>query len=137
MEGKIEVGSIKLWLDENVIYCKITNDFNENDINEYADEILFEIISIASKGEFMPLLIDIRDVNFYTSFKLFKLLSKSSHLKDSVLSKTFLVESCVLKVILVLQSYIINPIGPDAIFSNCGSSINFCKKKYTMFNSLD
>ncbi|MDD7886963.1 hypothetical protein [Flavivirga sp. 57AJ16] len=136
MEGKIEVGCIRLWLQDSVIYCKIVNGFYENEMEHNTGKALHDIISIVSKGKYLPLLIDLRGLNFITSIKLFRFLSSSSYIKVSVLSKTFLVDSFALKILLIIQSYAISPIAPDTIFSHCGLSINYCKKKYTMFNSL-
>ena len=137
MKKGMLIDDLSFWEDNNIIYCKINSDFKANSIDESIEEIFYKAISILSRGKYMPVLIDMRLLNFSNSIKLFKFLTSNKDIKELVLSKTFLVDSYVLKLILVVYSFIYNPIIPDTIFKNIELAIKKCHKNNLVFNALN
>lgn len=136
MKNKNLVNDIKFWVDQNIIHCSIPNGFEEHSLEEDIEALFFNAISTLSKDRYMPILIDIQAVNFLLSVKLFKFLSNNALLNTAVLSKTFLVNSFVLKVFLSLYNFSNDPIVPNAIFNNDSAAITYCDHKIMVFNAL-
>lgn len=136
MKNKNLVNDIKFWVDQNVIHCSIPNGFEEHSLEEDVEALFFNAISTLSKDRCMPILIDIQAVNFSLSVKLFKFISSNPLINTVVLSKTFLVNSFVLKVFLWLYNFSNTPIVPNAIF-NCDSAVmRYGSNKRMVFNAV-
>ena len=108
MDDKL-IENFKFWVDQEVIYCQILNDLTDlDDDNKIKDieHIFLNKIFMLSKDVHMPILIDLKELNFSNAIKVFKFLSKNTLIKSLVLSKTFLVDSYKLKILLNIQSFI-------------------------------
>ncbi|MFQ3238094.1 MAG: hypothetical protein ACI9NI_000369 [Olleya marilimosa] len=134
------IENFKFWVDQEVIYCQILNDLTDlDDDNKIKDieHIFLNKIFMLSKDVHMPILIDLKELNFSNAIKVFKFLSKNTLIKSLVLSKTFLVNSYKLKILLNIQSFICNPALPDVIFKCNKSAIQYCIDDNRTYNSLN
>ncbi|WAC02316.1 hypothetical protein N7U66_00720 [Lacinutrix neustonica] len=130
------VNDIKFWVDQNVIHCSIPSGFEANSLEMDLEAVFFNAISTLSNGKYLPLLIDMEAIEFSLSIKLFKFLSKNSLIKTVVLSKTFLVNSLILKAFLSLHNFTYDPVVPNTIFNDFSSAIKCCNKNVMVFNAL-
>jgi hypothetical protein len=136
MKNEITIDNVNFWVDENIIFCRIGSDFDEfNKWNEI-DDIFQYAISILSNGKYLPILIDLRETNYSLSIKIFKFLSFDSAIKTFVLSKTFLVNSYVLKALLLMYNFSASMIVPNSVFTDFNSALEDCNKNYSQFNSV-
>ncbi|MBQ0786990.1 MAG: hypothetical protein KBT69_05800 [Oceanihabitans sp.] len=136
MKNKRLANSFKFRVDQNIIFCDVSNDFNEKWLDKDLEEIFSNTISRLSKGTHMPILINLGVLDFYTGIKVFKSLSNNSKIKSIVLSETFLVNSYRLKLFLIVQNIMDITIIPDAIFKNFQSARHYCNKNNQMYNAL-
>lgn len=136
MKNEIIIDNIKFWINQNIIYCKIDNDFKSDSIGVELEEIFSNAIQALSKGKYKPILINMTDVNFLLSIKLFRYLSNNVLIKTLVLSKTFLVNSFGLKILLFIYSLTTDPIVPNKVFKYNSLAIKHCNKKYMEFNVI-
>lgn len=133
MKNEILLGGIKFWVDQNVIHCKIYKSFNVTSRGKDTEEIFFNAITILSNGKCMPLLINMCEIDYSLSIKTFKYISANSLIKTAVLSKTFLVNSFLLKIYLGIYNFIGDPLVPNAIFKDFNSAIFYCNEKASEF----
>ncbi|WP_292949315.1 hypothetical protein [Olleya sp. UBA1516] len=134
------IENFKFWVDQDVIYCKVLNDLTDLDDRYKAkdiEHIFLNKIFTLSKDVHMPILIDLKDLNFSNAIKAFTFLSKNTLIKSLVLSKTFLVNSYKLKMLLNIQSFVCNPSLPDVIFKDDKSAIQYCIEDNRTYNSLN
>ncbi|MBU2939169.1 hypothetical protein KO494_06420 [Lacinutrix sp. C3R15] len=123
-------------VDQNVIFCNVVRGFNEKYISKDLEDLFSVSISNLSSGEHLPILVDMENLNFYTSIKVFKFLSNNSKIKSIVLSETFLVNSYCLKVLLSFQNFIRITVIPDAVFKSFKSAFRYCDENNKMYNAL-
>ncbi|SFZ94967.1 hypothetical protein SAMN05428642_1065 [Flaviramulus basaltis] len=128
--------NILFWIDQNIIYCKISKNVGKNNIGVELEDTFSQAITMLSYGKYIPILINIREINFLTSIRLFIYLSNNLAIKNLVLSKTFLVDSFALKILLFLYSLTIDTIVPNRVFNIHSSAIKHCNKKYMEFNII-
>lgn len=139
MEDDKLIENFKFWVDHDVIYCQILSDLTDLDDNKIKDieHIFLNKIFMLSKDVHMPILIDLKELNFSNAIKVFTFLSKNTLIKSLVLSKTFLVNSYKLKMLLNIQSFVCNPSLPDVIFKDDKSAIQYCIEDNRTYNSLN
>lgn len=129
MKNEILVGGIKFWVDQDIIYCKIYKGFDKTNLKRDTEEIFFNTITTLSNGKLMPLLINMREINYSLSIKAFKYFSNNSLIKKTVLSNVFLVKSSVLKICLSICNFRKDPILPNNIFEDFDLAIYSCNQK--------
>ena len=134
MKNEALKDSIEFWENQNIIYCKIKNNFNNKYIGLELEEAFSCAISNLSDGKYMPVLIRMPKTNFLASINLFRFLSKNQLIQTLVLSKTFLVQSKFLKVILCMYCFCMVPIVSNRVFNIYSTAIKDCKKRYLQFN---
>jgi hypothetical protein len=136
MENEIHINNIKFWLNQNVIYCDICNDFDKNYSLEDIEDLFYEAISILSNGTYLPVIFNFRELNTLLSIKLFKLLSNSSRIEGVVLSKVFLVKKLKHKILLSFCQMFCGSNVSNIIFKDSNLAIEYSSQNYTVFNSL-
>ncbi len=136
MENNRLANYFKFRVDQNIIFCNVSNDFNDKWLDKDLEEIFSNTISKLSQGTHMPILINLRALDFYAGIKVFKFLSNNSKIKSIVLSETFLVNSYRLKLFLIVQNIMDLTIIPDAIFKNFQPAMQYCNKNNKMYNAL-
>ncbi|AUC82456.1 hypothetical protein [Lacinutrix sp. Bg11-31] len=136
MKNEIQINNIKFWVDQNIIYCKFYNDFDKNYFHDGFEDIFYEAISILSNGTYLPVIFDLRGLKSLVLVKLFKLLSNSSKLEKTVLSKVFLIESQKRKIILSFYLMFRDTNVPNLIFMESDLAIKYSNHNYALFNSL-
>ncbi len=129
--------NFKFWSDQNIIYCKVYNDFTGAYHTDELENVFLNEIFKLSKDVHMPILINLEALSISSSIKVFRILSKNALIKSLVLSKTFLVNSYFLKSLLNIQSVICNPVVPDSIFKDPNSAVNYCVNDNKTYNSLN
>ncbi len=136
MKKQLLINDLKFWVDQNVIYCKVFNTFSDCNRPEDLDQIFNEAITKLSEGVHMPILFNLEALDFNNAVRVFKLLSKNRIIKSLTLSKTFLVNSFKLSVLLKVVSFFCNPAMPDLIFVDTTSAIKFCIEDNQAYNSI-
>jgi len=134
MRNNIQFDGIKFWVDENIIHCILDNDFLQK--NSYIDiqEVFYNGISILSNGKYLPILINLEHVGFSDSIKIFKFLSICSLIKSLVISKTFMVNTMSLKVILSIYNISSDPVVPNRVCRDLDAALKHCNKENVVFN---
>ncbi len=135
MENIIQLDSVKLSVRDHIIYCDIDNGFDYQSLKVGVTEIFNDSsLTFLSKGKYLPLLINLTEVNNLEAIKLFMFFSQSLQVNISVLSKTFVVRSSFLKIVLQLSSVFCGNVVPNRIFKNFNGAIENCNKMYLVFN---
>ena len=136
MRSVIQFDGIKFWVDQDIVHCNLDNGFLMKYENNNIEEIFINAIPILSKGKYMPLMINIEDVDRPYALKIFNVISKSAKIKKLVLSRIFLVNSTGLKVLLSINNLIVKQTVPNKIYRGYNAAIEFCKKDYMIFNEV-
>ncbi len=134
MRNVIQFDGIKFWVDQNIIYCNLDADFFENHQKANIEEIFYNAISILYNREYMPFLINLEQISYYNSLKIFKLISNSGPINTLVLSRIFLVRSIGLKVVLSLHKIVVNRVFQNKIHTDFNLAIKYCNNDYMVFN---
>ena len=73
MEDDKLIENFKFWVDHDVIYCQILSDLTDLDDNKIKDieHIFLNKIFMLSKDVHMPILIDLKELNFSNAIKVF------------------------------------------------------------------
>lgn len=137
MRNEILIEDIKFWVDQNIIYCKIYDGVEALNLEKDAELIFFNAISALSKGKYMPVIINMREMSYALSVKIYKFLSNSTLLNSIVLSKAFLVHRFGLKALLSIYNFTSNPVVPSEIFKNQTLAIQHCNRDHRVFNQLN
>jgi hypothetical protein len=134
MRNDIQFDGIKFSIDESIIHCTLDNDFLQK--HNYIDiqEVFYNGISILSNGKYLPILINLEHVGFSDTIKIFKFLSICSLIKSLVISKTFMVDSLSLKVILSIYNISSDPIVPNRVCRDIDVALKHCNKENLVFN---
>lgn len=136
MKNELFIGNFKFSVDQNIIFCTIYNGFDENSNWGEIDGIFLDAVTTLSKGKLLPLFIDLSKIDHSLSIKFFKFISNNFTLKKIVLSKTFLVNTYKLKIVLFVYNFTYNLIIPNAIFKNHNLAIKNCIKNHKKFKRL-
>lgn len=136
MTEEILIDNIKFWVDQNIIYCKIYDGFEINSLLKDAELIFYNGISTLSKGKYMPVIINMREIDYTFSIKIYKFLSNSTLLNSIVLSKAFLVHRLGLKILLSIYNFTSDPVVPSEIFNNQNLATQHCNRDHRVFNQL-
>jgi hypothetical protein len=136
MKDEILVDNIKFWVDQNIIYCKLYGDFDDNYFESVFENVFTNAITKLSDGKYMPVLFNLREIDNLQTIKIFKRLSNNALIKSSVLTKTFLVRSLVLKVILSCCDLAKNPNDLNKICTDKDLAIKHCIKNNKVFNAI-
>ncbi|SDF02358.1 DUF7793 family protein [Ulvibacter litoralis] len=126
--------TIKFWIDQHIIHCEIYSGFGKINSESEIEKIFINEISTISEGKFLPILINLREVNDSSSIRIFKLLSRNTKLNSLVLSKTFLVKSYSLKGLLLIYNFTSNLIVPNTVFNDYDLAIADCTEVFKNFN---
>ena len=136
MRSEIQLDDMKFWVDQSIIYCKISPDFNKDYQKIDIEEIFYNGISILSNGRYMPILIDLEGVGYSNSIKIFKFLAHSEIVRSLILSQIFLVKSRSLKTILSVYNFNKKPFFLNKICVDFDMAIKYCRKDNMVFNSI-
>jgi hypothetical protein len=134
MRNDIQFDGIKFWVDENIIHCTLDNDFLQKHSYIGIQEVFYNGISILSNGKYLPILINLEHVGFSDTIKIFKFLSICSLIKSLVISKTFMVDTMSLKVILSIYNISSDPVVPNRVCRDLDVALKHCKKENLVFN---
>ena len=136
MRNVVQYEGIKLWVDQDVIHCKLRPDFFKNYEKDKTEEALFNAISILYDREYRPLLLDLKQINSTDAIEIFMLISNSVPINTLVLSRAFLVRSTCLKFLLALNNITGNRVVPNRIYTDFDLALLYCKNKYKNFNTV-
>ncbi|GAA0743639.1 hypothetical protein [Gaetbulibacter jejuensis] len=136
MTSEIRIDDFRFKVEDNIIYCEVSNSYDSNQTEAAVEKIFSKVIASLSGGKYMPIIINIENVGFFKAIKIFKFLVNNSILNSLVLSKTFLVDSYLLKGVLTVYSFMCNPIIPDRVFKTLRMAIRHCDKNNIIFNGL-
>lgn len=136
MLEEILVDDFKFWMKEGVIYCKVLSLYDQYDPERSIDNTFRFAINALSEGQHFPILIDLKDLNYKDSLKIFKYLAESRELKALVLFKTFLVNSNKLLAILLAYKLICYPEMIFSVYKSLNKAKRNCEHNYKVFNSL-
>ncbi|HLV39346.1 hypothetical protein [Xanthomarina sp.] len=136
MEDGIGTDHIKFWVDENIIYCKVSCGFDINYSKLEIEKLFIEAISILSDGSYKPILFNFEELNNLHSKKLFRFINNSTEIKNIVLSKAFIVSNYYLKHLFSFYVMFSNSILPITIFNGKEMAVEFCNKNNLFFNAV-
>ncbi|MCF7559923.1 hypothetical protein L3X39_04675 [Sabulilitoribacter multivorans] len=133
MKNEIVIDNIKFWVDQNIIHTSINGKIDKKFLE--IEDIFVEVILALTVGNFKPLLIDLTTISKLNAINLFKILSRSSQIKTLVLSKSFLVQSYDLKLLLDLYNFGNETIVPNKISTKYSHAVKYCNQSYEQFNA--
>ncbi|WP_299101589.1 hypothetical protein [uncultured Winogradskyella sp.] len=136
MRNVFQFDGIVFWVNQDIIHCKLDSQFFTKYNSETTVALLKDTIPSLSHGSYLPLLINVENLERPCALKLFNIISNSSDIKKLVLSRIFVVNSFGLKIILTLNNLIVKQAVPNKIFRNYNSAITFCKNDYLSFNRV-
>lgn len=136
MKNVIEFDGIKIWSEDNIIYCNLNSVFFETYNKSSIEELFCNIIPILSNGTYMPIIINLEHLNRPYALRIFYVISKSAVIKKLVLSRIFLVNSLELKLILSLNNILVRQIVPNKIFRRFDAAYKFSKNDFKIFNTV-
>ncbi|NNC51111.1 MAG: hypothetical protein HKO01_11300 [Flaviramulus sp.] len=135
MGNEIVYDNVKFWLDHHVIHCRIKNNINEEFSKIEFEDLFIKIISTLTYGNYKPVLIDLTDLSYLNALSVFKTISRSIRIKSTVLSKTFLVQSIDLKLLLSLYNFGNDSVVPNKISTNYNVALKYSNETYEQFNA--
>ena len=136
MKKEILLNDMEFWVSQNIIYCKVLNSFNEIDSHANLEEVFYEAISILSDGSYLPIIFDFKEVNGLLLVKLFKIISSNNRIKNSVLSKAFLVKNYRQKILLSFYVMFSDSNVPNLVFNEMDAAVEHSSQNYSIFNSV-
>lgn len=134
MKSVIQFDGAKFWVDDNIMFCKLSQDFFSNYDTDQAKEIFFEVVSILYNGTHKPFLIDLGDVGNADAYKAFRILSNCPRIKKQVLSKVFYVNSSLLKNIFAIFSFLVGKDVLNKTYSDYNLAVAHCNNDYMAYN---
>jgi hypothetical protein len=136
MQKEIQLDNIKFWVDHDIIYCKFNIDFFKKYQKIDIEEIFYNSISILSNGKYLPILINLEEVGYSNSIKIFKHLAHSKLIRGLILSQIFLVRTRGINTILNLHNIKKRPYLVK-ICRDLDVAIYYSEKENMMFNNVD
>lgn len=134
MSNFIEFDGIRFWVDQNIIYCELNEDFDFQSLKGGVSEIFDNAITSLSNGKYLPILINLKLVRNTDAIKLFKFFSQNSSINTSVLSKAFVVRTFGLQSLLTFCGVALSNIVPNKIYNDIDMAISYCNERYMVFN---
>lgn len=136
MKGEILVGKFKFWVNSNIVHCRTLEDFDAINFDNNIQQAFLEAITSLSQDRYMPLLVDLQNLEFANAFKTFRFFIGNSEINKAILSKTFLVSTLPLNVLLSGYTFLREPFFPNTIFSDPKRALTNCTKISKMFNAI-
>ncbi|GAA4241457.1 MULTISPECIES: hypothetical protein [Winogradskyella] len=136
MRDVIQYDGIKLWVDNDVIRCKLSPAFFKTYDKTRTEEALYNAISTLYDREYKPLLLDLKQLNSSDSIEIFILISNSVSINTLVLSRVFLVRSTSLKILLAINNITGNKVVPNKIHTDFNVALAYCQNNYQIFNRV-
>lgn len=118
-----------------VYYARFLHEECRNEFSEDFIEDFLKAIARLSNGGYFPMLIDLRQLNGKYVFSVVKLLSKNRELKLAILSKSFLVNSFLLQIGLIILKGIEDPVIPNKIFRSYENAVKYSLETNYIFNT--
>lgn len=135
MKREILIEDIKFWVDQDIIYCKFYNGFDETFLNTDLENVFEAAITKLSDGKYRSIILNLRDIDHQLSVKVFKFLSSNALIKSLVLSKVFIVRTYNLKVLFSIYCFTKKAVLPIKIYKNFDLANKFCNEIDMEFNA--
>lgn len=135
MGNPIKCRKAKFWLEDGILFCEFITEECRNEFSEDFIEDFLKAIARLSNGGYFPMLIDLRQLNGKYVFSVVKLLSKNRELKLAILSKSFLVNSFLLQIGLIILKGIEDPVIPNKIFRSYENAVKYSLETNYIFNT--
>ncbi len=127
-----EIDGVVFWIDSNIIHCTVGKEHQGRILEDNVAKIFASGISTLSNGRYIPLLIDLREVEIFDAFRLFAILSPPSLLDFSVLSTSFLVRSNALRIMLSVYCVVTGNAFWNTLHSNPKVALDQCFDRFKM-----
>src|SRR5690554_2845605 len=82
MKREILIEDIKFWVDQDIIYCKFYNGFDQTFLNTDLEKVFEAAITKLSDGKYRSIILNLRDIDNQLSLKVFKFLSSNALIKS-------------------------------------------------------
>ena len=135
MGNQIKCRKAKFRLEGGILFCEFMPEECKNEFSEDFIEEFLNAIARLSNGGYYPMLIDLRQLNDKYAFSVVKLLSKNPELKLAILSKSFLVNSFLLQIGLIILKGVQDPVIPNKIFRSYESAVKYSLETNYFFNT--
>ncbi|MBP0905679.1 DUF7793 family protein [Mariniflexile gromovii] len=136
MNKQIKCKKAKFWLEDGVLFCKfISSECKKQFSEEFLEEYLRAITTL-SDGMYYPLLVDLRQLNDHYALSVVRILAFNPEIKSEILSKSFVVNSYFVQVLLILLRGIQDPVIPNKIFTNYDSAFAYSLGINHNFNAV-
>lgn len=119
--------------DDGILYGRFSNLSVEDSMDHKTAQLYIDAILKLSKGEAIPLLIDLSEAKGTISNAAAQLLSKSSNDMPCVICEAYVVESLSVKLLVQAYKRIYNTKIPHALFKNVASARDYCLEYKTRY----
>ncbi|HBU79669.1 MAG TPA: hypothetical protein DEF18_16345 [Muricauda sp.] len=127
-----EIKGILLELDSNIVYCTITMDFIDDGWDDGMAQRFLDKIKLVSKGRFLPLLFDLRQLNYWSALRWFIVLSPPSQIGIPAHSITFLVRSHAVRSFLSTYCLISGNAFWNTLYTVRRKALENCQKRLSI-----
>ncbi|WP_372754269.1 hypothetical protein [Mariniflexile sp.] len=135
MSEQILCRKAKFWFNEGVLFCEfIPHEADDHFSVHFLDDFL-EAISTLSKDGHFPLVIDLRALKNKCALLAIELLSENPELNSFILSKSFVVSSCIMKLNVILFIMNQDSVIPNKVFTNLENAIKYSLETNCVFNT--
>ena len=136
MKNEIIFENVKFWQDQDIIHCSFNSEFDDRLLEIEIEDLFVQVIDALSNGSYKPILIDLTAVSYLNAIGLYKFISRNSQIKSYVLSKSFIVKSIDIKLLLELYNLGSDGVVPNKICTNFDRAIQYCNEKHAAFNAI-
>lgn len=126
--NKIELEGIVVWEQSNIIYCKVKKDFNLTTLSTQRIHNFINGVKLVSKGKYLPLLINLTEIDSYRVVKMFQFFSPCAPVDLSVRSRSFIVKSFFTRIALSLFCIVTGNAFWDSIYDDRDKATGFCNR---------
>ncbi|AYN67638.1 hypothetical protein D1013_09800 [Euzebyella marina] len=133
----VQINGASFRLDSNIIKCSIENHFDLSFLEEGFSEGFSERIKFLSKGKYLPLLIDLREVPKRELINLFKILSPYKLNDIGMHRPTFLVQSFLMRMYLMVYCILKGNAFFNHIFNSSVKAENYCMRMSETINPTE
>ena len=136
MEKVMCIDKVVFWTSDDILYCKLVNTYDNHKFDIDIDKQYQETLHAICNGHFLPLIIDLRALNFLETFEVLKQLAKSKTLKHISLSEAIVVNTLFMKLIISFYKRFFAYYLPFKIVISIKHAKTYCNETNKMFNII-
>ncbi|WP_299101590.1 hypothetical protein [uncultured Winogradskyella sp.] len=130
MRNVIQYEGIKIWVEDDIMHCKLHPDFFKSYNRIRTEKTLVNAITFLNDKKYMPFHIDLKQLRGTHAVEIFMLISKSVSINTLIVSRVFLVRSTSLNDLHALNSITSKTGLPNGIYADNNLALRYCQNDY-------